>query len=316
MCTVLQFKNCPISLSFTNLIFAFFTFLSIFFSLPNHGGVYMRRKNLYSGEDSDELIAQLKARRNFLKEKIAYIEKWKNAHPHNYPLCIKKRGNSFAYYIVKDSNQVYISQNEKKCICQYAQNSYYAKVLASACSEYNKINTILQYYPKLPAEKIYENLSDNRKDLVNSITLTDENVIANFYALTQKNDKVNSSYHPEGLTQKTARGEMVRSKSEQLIANSLYYANVPYIYEQRLEKNGINCLPDFTVQNVRERKIKYWEHLGRMDEPTYAEGTVKKINNYISAGFLPGDTLIITIETARNPLDASIINSIIENYCL
>ena len=149
MCTVLQFKNCPISLSFTNLIFAFFTFLSIFFSLPNHGGVYMRRKNLYSGEDSDELIAQLKARRNFLKEKIAYIEKWKNAHPQNYPLCIKKRGNSFAYYIVKDSNQVYISQNEKKCICQYAQNSYYAKVLASACSEYNKINTILQYYPKL-----------------------------------------------------------------------------------------------------------------------------------------------------------------------
>ena len=91
---------------------------------------------------------------------------------------------------------------------------------------------------------------------------------------------------------------------------------MPYIYEQRLEKNGINCLPDFTVQNVRERKIKYWEHLGRMDEPTYAEGAVKKINNYISAGFLPGDTLIITIETARNPLDASIINSIIENYCL
>ena len=54
MCTVLQFKNCPISLSFTNLIFAFFTFLSIFFHYQTMeaficvGKIYILEKILMS----------------------------------------------------------------------------------------------------------------------------------------------------------------------------------------------------------------------------------------------------------------------------
>ena len=113
----------------------------------------------------------------------------------------------------------------------------------------------------------------DRKAIVNPLYPTDQAVISNFL----NNKPVASDYRPEGLTQKTENGELVRSKSEVLIANYLLHANVPYIYELPIVLDNRIIHPDFTVLNVRTREILYWEHLGMMDNKEYIESALAKI---------------------------------------
>ncbi|MEE3440399.1 MAG: hypothetical protein VZR07_10670, partial [Ruminococcus sp.] len=49
----------------------------------------------------------------------------------------------------------------------------------------------------------------------------------------------------------TQRGEIVRSKSEVIIADALYYANIPYHYEKPIKVGDRVIYPDFTVLNVK-----------------------------------------------------------------
>ena len=76
----------------------------------------------------------------------------------------------------------------------------------------------------------------------------------------------------------TKRKERVRSKSELNIANMLDSYGVPYKYECPLKlKDGKVIYPDFTVINVKSRKVIYWEHRGMMDDKNYANMAVSRI---------------------------------------
>lgn len=72
--------------------------------------------------------------------------------------------------------------------------------------------------------------------------------------------------------------------------------------------------PDFTVLNVKLREELYWEHLGMMDDPVYAENAVQKIASYEQNEIFPGDKLILTYETQKNPLNQKQIMRIIHHY--
>ena len=110
----------------------------------------------------------------------------------------------------------------------------------------------------------------------------------------------------------TYQGERVRSKSEKIIADALYRKQVAYKYECPLIINGLGKVyPDFTILNVQQRKEIYWEHFGMMDNTAYCEKAVYKINCYQKAGFYIGEQLILTFETAKNPLDTELVEHLI-----
>ena len=107
----------------------------------------------------------------------------------------------------------------------------------------------------------------------------------------------------------------MRSKSELIIADLLYKEGVPYRYEYPLYLNGLGRIyPDFTVLNTKERKELHWEHLGMMDDAEYAENALRRIAVYEKNGIFPGENLILTHETRKNPLDQKIIKMMIANY--
>ena len=57
----------------------------------------------------------------------------------------------------------------------------------------------------------------------------------------------------------TNKGEQVRSKSELNIANALAAKGIPYKYECPLTLKGGNPIyPDFTVLDVKKRRVIYW----------------------------------------------------------
>ena len=78
----------------------------------------------------------------------------------------------------------------------------------------------------------------------------------------------------------------------------------------------ITVYPDFTLLNMRTRENIYWEHLGMMDDATYAENAIQKINTYMQNGIYVGKNLLLTFETRNNPINHRTIDIIINNYVI
>ena len=67
--------------------------------------------------------------------------------------------------------------------------------------------------------------------------------------------------------------------------------------------------------NKRTRKVYYWEHFGRMDDPKYIEDSfIPKISDYYNFEFLPGEKLLMTFESKHFPLDTTQVKRLIDTF--
>ena len=110
----------------------------------------------------------------------------------------------------------------------------------------------------------------------------------------------------------TMNGERVRSKAEQIIADHLKQAGVPYKYEYPTMINGELIHPDFKILRLSDRKEIYLEHCGRVADPEYYDDMVRRINNYAMNGIIIGDNLYLLFETINAPLDVRVLDKLIE----
>lgn len=51
-----------------------------------------------------------------------------------------------------------------------------------------------------------------------------------------------------------------------------------------------------------------------MDDPSYVEKSLQKITLYEQNGIFPGENLILTYETRKNPMNQKIIRLMIQRY--
>ena len=124
----------------------------------------------------------------------------------------------------------------------------------------------------------------------------------------------------EGLIHRTERGDLVRSKSELVIADKLFSRGIDYGYEQPLVlPSGRVRYPDFTIINHALGIAFYWEHLGLLSNPGYKTRWEKKRAEYLAAGIEPWEsgggragTLIETYDDHNGGLDAGQIAQIID----
>ena len=120
-------------------------------------------------------------------------------------------------------------------------------------------------------------------------------------------------FYEEKLIHKTKRGEMVRSKSEVIIANMLDDAGIDYSYEEELVlNNGIKVHPDFTIHKGGMKY--YWEHLGMLQNEGYKKKWEIKLKTYEANGIKKGDTLITSQDGLDGSLDSQEIERIINKY--
>jgi hypothetical protein len=123
---------------------------------------------------------------------------------------------------------------------------------------------------------------------------------------------VDDWFFENGLIHRTAKGEAVRSKSEVVIANSLFSKKIKYVYEQRLDGYNGSCrFPDFTIKDDEGDRVYYWEHLGMLNDPAYEKRWKQKLAWYKAQKILEfgkGDgsngTLIITQDSAQGGIDS------------
>ena len=133
-----------------------------------------------------------------------------------------------------------------------------------------------------------------------------------------------SKFLEDGLIHRTERGDLVRSKSELVIADKLHARGIDYAYEQPLVlPGGRTRYPDFTIVDDASGVTYYWEHLGLLHHPGYRSRWEAKRAEYFAAGIrLPGDggdSERVLIETHDEPgggLDAAGIAALIDSVIL
>jgi ATP-dependent exoDNAse (exonuclease V) alpha subunit len=127
---------------------------------------------------------------------------------------------------------------------------------------------------------------------------------------------VDGRFFEEKLIHRTARGEMVRSKSEVIIADHLARRHIEYSYEQPLTIAGVTKYPDFTVEDAESGLNFYWEHCGMLHVPRYLRRWKEKLSwyeaNEITETGGTNGTLIITRDEPNGSIDSSQINKLID----
>ena len=212
-----------------------------------------------------------------------------------------------------DTNGTYLGKadNQPVLIRKLAQKYYAEKMKKAAERELTAIDNCLR--------KVSENAKSRKIEEVNAqlclhlwpLTMryieTDEEFARNW----QNEPFKYFNYKEECKQFITLRGEKVRSKSEEIIANILFHYNIPYRYECPLRIGRHKYHPDFTILDVRRRKVFYWEHLGKIDDPKYAEEAIMRIANYCSCGCGIGTDLVITCESGSAPFDTVNVTNIL-----
>lgn len=239
--------------------------------------------------------------------------------------CLKwqnKNGKTYYYQqYAKDAEKCnkwvrrYIKKKDISLAEALAQKQYYIMLKPIIEKNISELRKFEKNYSSGSVEKIYDALSRERKDLITPFQMS---VIEKVKQWKEEVCEKNRAY-PENLRYETEQGELVRSKSEVIIANILYQnrRNILYKYEKPLhvmvDGTMKTIYPDFTIINMHTGKITYWEHAGRMDDPYYANDFVKKMNVYLANDLLPGRDVIVTFEAQGNPLDIGAVKRMMKD---
>lgn len=227
-------------------------------------------------------------------------------------LILSSSNNTTQYFHKKDKKQKkgkYISKKNKKLISALAQKDYDKELLHGIEKEIKSTRRMLKEISVKDMTEVYEKLSEGRKKYVKPHLQTDEQYVEKWLSVKYEG-KAFLEGTPVILTEK---GERVRSKTEKIIADKLFAMHIPYRYEFPIKLKGYGKVyPDFTLLDVTTRKEIYFEHFGMMDNASYCEKAINKIDDYVKSGLGLGKNLIVTFETSRHPLDMKIVERMIK----
>ena len=262
-----------------------------------------------------------------IEKRLADLQKILTAKKKSYEkapqgrIRISQNGGHPEYYLVTETGSLrgkYLPHSKEDLARQLAQKDYDARLIKQLQKEIDTLQNYLKHAGGGRAiSELYDSLCPARRALITPVTLTDEQYAANW----QEVSWAGRPFSPDTPLLLTARGERVRSKSEVIIADTLFRHKIPYRYEYPLQVHRtsgsgdtITLHPDFLCLNTRTRTELYWEHFGLMDDPAYSANAAGKLRLYIENGILPGRNLIITMETKTEPPTAQVLEKLIAEF--
>lgn len=276
----------------------------------------------------DIIINYLQEERHRLEKLLLSAEKDMKDAPKG---CLRvARGGKNPEFYHRESKEdrigTYISRDRQSIAQALAQKTYAEKFIKTITPKLDLIDAMIIEYEANQPEMVYPDQNDIRQRLVKPYIIDDEENARRWREIPyEPNPK-----HPEKRDQITANNELVRSKSEVIIADNLKMLGIPYKYEapvlvpapsdraayQEMAGSAI-IYPDFTCLNVRRRKLVYIEHFGIMDSPVYRDKEFFwKIRNYENAGIIQGKNFIMTFEDDEHPFNFADYRCAIEELLL
>lgn len=257
-----------------------------------------------------------------LEKVLEKIDKFKQQAPEGSLKC-QKQGERYFYHQQlwnekeKKWERKYIKKKNFPLIRGLAQKHYFMELEPVVKKNLEILKEFWVKYGPADLERVYDKMCDARKFLVKPEFVSKEEIVRQWLA---EEYEENTAY-PESRRFETEQGEIVRSKSEVIIANLMYRHKdeIMYKYERPLEcvVNGYKrtYYPDFTILNIKTGRVVYWEHAGRMDDPGYVNDFVRKMNVYASNELKLGQDVIVTFETLEEPLDMVLVRKKVAELC-
>ena len=258
-----------------------------------------------------------KAVRNVLSERydlitktIENIEKKLKTLPEGWINVRYQNGKAYYYHAKYKSKDRFLAKGDEVLIRQLLQKYYLKKVLKAAKNELLALSKMLNIYPADLPEEMFEKLPEELRSGVEPIILGNEQDAREW----MNEPFIGKPFKDDAPVYKTIKGERVRSKSEVMIADRMFFRGVPYKYECPIMIDGQVIHPDFSIKRMSDNKLIYHEHCGRMDDPEYVNDLVERVNLYNQAGIMQGDRLTFSFETADKPLDNRVIDRLIDEF--
>ena len=231
------------------------------------------------------------------------------------------KGNIYIYKRTASSqtNGTYIRKDNAKEIKPLIQKLYNTRLKEAVVEEQRQLDECIAILRKTDTsqEAVLKSIPLEMHSYINTDVFNDRN------AVEEWRREVYMGSNPIRFEKafRTSNGDMVRSKSELIIAEALKDFKVPYIYERPFHAymtgyGNTNIYPDFTCFNRRTGKTYYWEHLGMLDDAEYASKNIRRVMEFAREGVFPGSELILSFETTDVPLRTDYIRAVIKKYLL
>ena len=261
------------------------------------------------------ILDELMSERAHLLQLMAKAQKDYSSAPEG-SLRIARATTTPNYYHRKDSsdkNGSYIKASDQDLAKALAQKQYAATVQDISKQRIFNIDALINDYRTNQISLIPESYNLARRKLIKPYLLNDEEYVQKWL----ETPYISNPSYPENLIFETANGIKVRSKSEQIIAENLSRLRIPYKYEAPIYYGHNNAVyPDFTLLNIHQRKIIYYEHFGKMDEDGYRDDFFRKLKLYNSIGVFMGKNFICTFEDKKHPFDFATHRKMFEDLLL
>lgn len=261
------------------------------------------------------LVPEFEKRKQYLEKLLNFTEQQLKDMPEGKLRISKNRGIP-RYYHIKDSKDtigVYIPKENQGIVKKLAEKDYLNKMKKEAEAELRDINNYLKKHNSTNLEDIYTFTNDYRKNLITPLVLPDELYIQQW----ENESYIINPYHDKDKKYPTKKEELVQSKSEAILADMYYDLGIPYRYDAELKlKNGKTKYPDFTLLDVKNRRIIYHEHLGMLDDDEYRRKNLWKLDEYRRNGIYLGKNLILTYEGEGSYLNIKEIQKMVKEIFL
>ena len=227
---------------------------------------------------------------------------------------VKPHKNGVQYYHRREGerNAVYLPVRKQELAHALIQKHYLEKLRLCANEQLSQLTKFVKKYDPDGLKKVFLSESPARQKVIRAVDWPND-----LFASMWQAEEYEHKPFAEGLMEHyTEKGERVRSKSEAMIANTLYHAGIPYKYECPLIVNGKLIHPDITLLRTYDQQVIYWEHQGLMDDYDYRNHAFSRVRDYEADGIFVGKQLIITFETNRMPLNQIFIDSKLREFHL
>lgn len=228
-------------------------------------------------------------------------------------LRIANKKSGVEYYLKakgeRKGNGKYIKKKDIEIAHRIVQRDYDTQLLNVAEERMRAIERFLVVYNETELERIYEKLNCYRRRLLRDVILPNEEFMKQWEDMEYQG----KPFGDNALELITEKGERVRSKSEKIIADKLFSLGISYRYEYPLLLDGnLTVYPDFTILKMPERKEVYLEHFGMLDNESYVEMMMSKLDMYARNGIYIGINLFFTYESGKRPLNTRLLDELIK----
>ena len=218
------------------------------------------------------------------------------------------------YYLISHGSRKYLGRNKEGLIQRLVEKSYYKQLLRETRKTQKALRHFLDDYDPEAQVRVYEKLHSVRKSQITPLVMPFEEFAKKWLEKHQAMAAARPNTLPKSGEFVTNNGEVVRSKSEKIIADLLQHLGLYYVYECPLETPGGLTYPDFTILHPFTREDWYMEHRGLMDKEGYVDDALRKERLYASIGIFPGIGLIFSEETMNYPLRTKDVEEMIRKF--